>query len=177
MRETRHIKTEYTLSILDCLVNKDFTDKIALATYPLDLQPRSLDDSPNGQILGNPAIYSIPIRSIVPKAIDNLLIVGRSSGYSSLAHSSARVVAVGMDEGQGAACLAMVSIIEGKPPREVIQDDRLVVYIQKLLNKDGRYLKPFYYPSGITNYLDNKGVLTAIGAGLVQLGYQMIMKC
>jgi len=171
VRETRHIETEYTLSILDCLSNRDFPDKIALASYPLDLQPRFLNDFPDGQILGNPAVYSIPIRSIVPKTIDNLLVVGRSAGYSSLAHSSARVVPPGMDEGQAAACLALVSLVEGITPRQAIRDDALVNYIQKLLHPDGRYLKPFHHPSGLEPYLGDAGVLAAIQAGLVQLGY------
>ena len=98
VRETRHIMGEYRLTITDVLENRDHGDRIAHGSYPVDIQPSGPNDL--GNVIGKPAIYSIPFRCLVPLKIDNLLVVGRSASYDSLAHGSARVVPVGMAVGE-----------------------------------------------------------------------------
>ena len=49
-RESRHIVGLYRLSVNDLLENRDFPDKIAMGSYPLDIQRTSVDNL--GFVLG-----------------------------------------------------------------------------------------------------------------------------
>ncbi|MCL2678100.1 MAG: FAD-dependent oxidoreductase, partial [Clostridiales bacterium] len=104
VRETRHIIGEYRLTIDDVLENRDHWDRIAHGSYPVDIQPTS--PASYGTVVGNPDIYSIPFRSLVPLLVENLLVVGRSASYDSLPHGSARVIPVGMVTGEAAGVAA-----------------------------------------------------------------------
>lgn len=77
VRESRHIIGEYQLTIDDVLENRDQWDKIAIGAYPVDVQPTATQTY--GTVIGSPDRYAIPFRCLVPKIVDNLLVVGRSS--------------------------------------------------------------------------------------------------
>lgn len=83
VRESRHIIGEYQLTIDDVLENRDQWDKIAIGAYPVDVQPTATQTY--GTVIGSPDRYAIPFRCLVPKIVDNLLVVGRSASYKSLA--------------------------------------------------------------------------------------------
>lgn len=87
VRESRHIIGEYQLTIDDVLENRDQWDKIAIGAYPVDVQPTATQTY--GTVIGSPDRYAIPFRCLVPKIVDNLLVVGRSASYKSLAAGSA----------------------------------------------------------------------------------------
>ncbi len=108
IRESRHIIARYQLKTSDLLTNKIFYDTIALAGYPLDYQASNPDY--DGFVLFNPIRYGIPFRSLIPLNIDNLLVTGRSAGYSSLAAASARVLPAGMSSGEAAGIAAALSL-------------------------------------------------------------------
>jgi len=74
VRETRHIEGEYRLTITDVLENRDQWDRIAHGSYPVDVQPTG--PANYGNVIGAPEIYSIPFRCMVPKVVDQLLVVG-----------------------------------------------------------------------------------------------------
>jgi hypothetical protein len=135
VRESRHIKAEYQLSVKDLFSNQIPADTIALASYPLDYQASHPEY--NGFVLFNPDIYGIPLRSLLPRSIDNILVVGRSSGYSSLAAASARVLPTGMSTGEAAGLIAAYSLNTGLPLKEVSRDRNIVGIIQKKMNIDG----------------------------------------
>ena len=83
IRETRHMKGLYRLTIDDVLENRDFDDRIGFGSYPVDIQ--SFSPTEPGYIVGNPKQYAVPFRSIVPPNLPNLLVVGRSASFDSLA--------------------------------------------------------------------------------------------
>ena len=93
VRESRHIIGEYQLTIDDVLENRDQWDKIAIGSYPVDVQPTATQRY--GTVIGSPDRYAVPFRSLVPLAVDDLLVVGRSASYKSLAAGSARVIPLG----------------------------------------------------------------------------------
>ena len=96
VRESRHIIGEYQLTIDDVLENRDQWDKIAIVAYPADIQPTA--GQTYGTVIGSPDRYAIPFRCLVPLDVENMLVIGRSSSYTSLAAGSARVIPVGMAE-------------------------------------------------------------------------------
>lgn len=169
VRETRHIKAEYQLDINDVVFNRDFPDRIAHGSYPVDVQATSPQDT--GFVYGRPVMYSIPFRCLVPLKIDNLLVVGRSAGYTHLAAGSTRVVPVGMATGDAAGVAAAYSVRTAKSLREIAGSLDDIQKIQDLLIKQGAYLKAFY----IANPLEGHWVFPALKFvnrwGLVVAGY------
>ena len=100
VRESRHIDCEYNLTIDDLLENRDQTDRIAVTSYPVDVQPTKTQTY--GTVVGYPDQYAVGYKSLVPKDVDGLLVVGRAAGYTSLAAGSARIVPTGMACGEAA---------------------------------------------------------------------------
>lgn len=144
VRETRHLKALYRLTLDDVLEHRDFWDKIALASYPVDIQATGMDDW--GKVMGNPAIYSIPFRCLVPQGLTNLLVVGRSAGYDSLAFGSARVVPVGMVTGEAAGIAAALALEKGVDFHRLSGEKELIAELQQRILQQGGYLKDFEIP-------------------------------
>lgn len=169
IRETRHIQGEYVLQASDLLEGVNFEDKIAMASYPLDIQSTNMEN--NGYVVLAPEQYSIPYRCIVPKKIDNLFIVGKSASYSSVAAGSARVVPVGMVEGESAGAIAMYTISKNITPRDIIGNYYYMSDVTELLRNQGVYL-PDYKPAN--PYIDLKGydkISQLIDCGIITGGY------
>lgn len=150
VRETRHLKGLYRLTIDDVLEHRDFWDKIALGSYPVDIQATAMDDW--GAVVGNPAIYSIPFRCLVPVELTNLLVVGRGASYDSLAHGSARVVPVGMATGEAAGVAAALSLEKKVNFHELSGNKILVAELQERLKRQGACLKDFDLPHSLEGH-------------------------
>ena len=168
IRETRHVKGEYVLKISDILNNKNFEDKIALASYPVDIQASSIEDM--GNVVYTPNQYSIPIRCLVPLKVENLFVVGRSASYTSVAAGSARVIPVGMVTGQAAGVAAVYSIKHNVSPRKAIKDISIVKEIQQTLIKQGAYLPDFDIPNKNASHwafpdVEKLSAIACIGGG------------
>lgn len=169
IREARHIQGEYVLQASDLLEGVNFYDKIAMGSYPLDIQSTNMKN--NGYVVLAPDQYSIPYRCIVPKVIDNLFIVGKSASYSSVAAGSARVVPIGMVEGESAGAIAMYTIINDITPREVIGNTSAISDITYILRNQGVYL-PDYVPSNPYNHLNGyEKIALLIDYGVITGGY------
>lgn len=134
VRESRHIIARYQLKVVDLFNNRVFRDTIALASYPLDYQ--ASNPQYNGFVLFNPDVYGIPIRSLLPLGIDNLFVVGRSSGYSSLAAASARVIPTGMATAEAAGLITAYAVKNNLEFDEFINDLDFLLEIQKELGID-----------------------------------------
>lgn len=132
IREGVHIIGEDRLTGEDIFTNKDFINKIAYGSYPLDLQATKRDYL-GGNILASRNLYSIPLGVTIPKEIDNLLVVGRSASYDTIAHSSARTVPVGMAVAQAAGITAAYCVDYDVTPREVNRDANHFKEIDRLL--------------------------------------------
>ncbi len=94
VRESRRIKALYTLTARDILSYKKFEDAVVNSNYPVDIH--GLDDYTAGvdydkEVIENERYWQIPFRVMVPNEIDNLLTVGRCSGFDFIAQSAARV--------------------------------------------------------------------------------------
>ncbi|MDX9872998.1 MAG: FAD-dependent oxidoreductase [Clostridia bacterium] len=170
VRETRHIQGEYRLTITDMLENRDHWDRIAHGSYPVDIQPVAPDNL--GNVIGKPAVYSIPFRSLVPLKIDNLLVVGRSASYDSLPHGSARVVPVGMATGEAAGAAAAYSLENALGFREMTASGEAIYALQERLKAQGAYLVE-YAPSRPTvmDHWAYPGVKVMRELGLAAGGY------
>lgn len=169
IRETRHIKGEYVLTASDILDNTNFYDKIALGSYPIDIQ--STDMSNTGYVIGKPVVYSVPLRSLIPLEVENIFIVGKAASYSSVAAGSARVVPVGMTEGESAGIVAVYSIVENKTPREIANNEEIIKDVNVLLKMQGVYLPEFSYKSTIPDIEEADEIRALVNLGYLSAGY------
>ncbi|CAL9631823.1 FAD-dependent oxidoreductase [Streptomyces sp. enrichment culture] len=118
VRETRRILGDYHLTGHDILGAQSFPDVIAHGAYPVDIHnPRGsgtvLKRVPRGRF------YDIPLRCLLPRGIDRLLVAGRCISGSHVAHSSYRVMPIAMATGQAAGVCAALAVRSGRLPREV----------------------------------------------------------
>ncbi|MFJ8079067.1 FAD-dependent oxidoreductase [Streptomyces sp. NPDC096205] len=118
VRETRRILGDYHLTGHDILGACSFPDVIAHGAYPVDIHnPRGsgtvLKRVPRGRF------YDIPLRCLLPRGVDRLLVAGRCISGSHVAHSSYRVMPIAMATGQAAGACAALAVRSGKLPREV----------------------------------------------------------
>ncbi len=170
VRETRHIIGEYRLTITDVLENRDHWDRIGHGSYPVDVQPTSPGNF--GNVIGVPDIYSIPFRSLVPLKVDNLLVVGRSASYDSLAHGSTRVVPVGMVAGEAAGVASAYSIRHNITFREMTKSREAIAWVQERLKKQGAYLVEYTSPRPrVMDHWAYPGVRVMRELGLIEGGY------
>lgn len=170
IRESRHMLALYQLTIHDVLENRDHWDRIGYGSYPVDIQ--AIDQNLPGIVLGVPSKYAIPFRSLVPPNFDNLLVVGRSSGYDPLAHGSARVVPVGMTGAQAAAVASAYKLATGKGFREIAASPSAVEEIRSVLASQGAFVEPSREePPEVVKHPSFPAVRKLISLALVLGGY------
>ncbi|MDI3477353.1 MAG: hypothetical protein PWQ59_878, partial [Thermoanaerobacterium sp.] len=169
VRETRHIKGYYTLDINDVVFNRDFYDRIAIGSYPVDVQATSPEDV--GFVYGKPVEYAVPFRCIVPEKVDNLLVVGRSASYSHLAAGSARTIPIGMAEGDAAGVASAYSIAKNKSFAEMTKSEEDIKNIQSILVSQGAYIKPFKVEENVEKSWAFDGLKFVFHWGLIVPGY------
>jgi hypothetical protein len=118
VRETRRIVGDYQLNAADILDARKFPDAIARGAYPIDIHNPAgtgtvLKRLPPGEA------YDIPLRCLLPKRIENLLVAGRCISGTHEAHSSYRVMPIVMATGHAAGVCAALAVQGGVRPREV----------------------------------------------------------
>lgn len=167
IRETRHVFAEYQLQMADLWYQRDHWDSIGYGSYPVDIQPYTPFDK--GAIVADPERYAIPFRTLVPKKIENILIAGRSAGYSSVAFGSARVIPTGMVTGEASGVAAKVSIEHDLTFRQMTKQPKKIEQLRTLLDEQGAEVSSFEsdYPykgewfSGKIGFLLDYGVVLA----------------
>lgn len=169
IRESRHIIGKYQLTIDDVLENRDCEDKIAIGGYPVDVQPTATQTY--GTVIGSPDRYAISYGCIVPEKVENLLVVGRSASYKSLAAGSARVIPIGMACGEAAGVASAYAINNNVSVSSIYGDEEAIAEIQKTLRKQGAYLEDFYLPEEIMEHWAYDGVKVLRSLGLLDGGY------
>ena len=169
VRESRHIIGEYQLTIDDVLENRDQWDKIVIGAYPVDVQPTATQTY--GTVIGSPDRYAIPFRCLVPLKADNLLVVGRSASYMSLAAGSARVFPIGMAEGVSAGVAAAYSINNQMDFRTMTQNKVAIASVQDSLKKQGAYLENFTVHEDFMDHWAYPGVKVLRSLGILDGGY------
>jgi hypothetical protein len=141
VRETRRIVGDYQLTADDVLSARKFEDAIARGAYPVDIHNPTgtgtvLKRLPPGEA------YDIPLRSLMPKNAENLIVAGRCISGTHEAHSSYRVMPIVMATGQAAGVAAALAARRGSGPREVS-----VREIQHELVRQGASLRRELHPA------------------------------
>lgn len=121
IRETRRIFGEYVLTVDDIRNQTIFEDSIGLGAAFVDIHNTEGPgmDRKSGFTLPSGGYYSIPYRTLVPEAVDGLLVAGRCHSATHEAAGSTRWMTQCMVMGQAAATAAALSIRDNVMPRHV----------------------------------------------------------
>lgn len=169
VRESRHITCEYNLTIDDVLENRDQDDRIAVTSYPVDVQPTKTQTY--GTVVGYPDQYAVGYKSLVPQDVDGLLVVGRAAGYTSLAAGSARIVPTGMACGEAAGVAVAVAKAQSATPRDLGDDDAAIAEIQEKLTAQGAKLDHTQTHEDVMDHWAYPGVKVLRSLGVLDGGY------
>lgn len=134
VRETRRIVGDYRLTADDCLAARKFDDVVARGSYPLDIHNPTgkgtlLRRMPPGEA------YDIPLRCLLPRGVENVVVAGRCISGTHEAHSSYRVMPISMATGQAAGVCAALAARHGVAARAVDVPD-----VQRELVRQGANL-------------------------------------
>ncbi|MBQ8294823.1 MAG: FAD-dependent oxidoreductase [Clostridia bacterium] len=111
IREGRHIKGKYMLTVEDVCNSTYFEDAVVTFGYGMDVHCR--DAATRGGFRGESADwYTIPFRCLVPLNCDNLLVAGKTICAQSQAAGSFRVMPACMALGQAAGTAIAMAVQE-----------------------------------------------------------------
>lgn len=151
-RESRRVLGQYLMTEHDLAPDEPLTDQVAYGGWNIDLHTpggllaeTSEPTAAEGYVLGGSAStkayvspFGIPLRSLVAKDVDNLLLAGRDISVTHVALGSVRVMGTTAIVGQAAGTAAGLAYSEGIEARNIhpILTDR----IQQRLLRDGAFL-------------------------------------
>jgi len=121
-REGRRIHGRYTVTADDLVKGIYHQDAVAEVRFGVDVHSIHLDkDNSNANysqgIKSKP--YTIPLRALIAKDVEGLLLAGRCLSGDFIAHSSYRVTGPATTIGQAAGRVAAISARENKLPQDI----------------------------------------------------------
>ncbi len=135
IRETRHIRGFTTLTVEDVKQGTPFPDRVALASYALDLHPYNKGDlNPFGP---SRHVYALPLKALVPINVDGLFVASRSLSATYSAAGSARVIPITMAAGEAVGTAAAQCAKGRYSPHELVKSEARIKQLQAELRKSG----------------------------------------
>ncbi len=120
IRETRRIKADYTLSVEDLLLGKEFDDCIALSGYGWDMpNPKSPSLQPYQGIKRKSPYTPIPYRCLLPVGLDNVIVAGRCISVEREVLGPVRVMGPCLAMGEAAGIASAMAAHDALSFREI----------------------------------------------------------
>ena len=116
VRETYRVEGEYQITHEDYVTGRVFDDSLAYSFYPIDVHdkhgvvPRHLTEG---------TFPTVPLRALIPKNSQNLMVAGRCVSSDRLSNSALRVQASCMAMGQATGVTATLAVQQKKTPLNV----------------------------------------------------------
>ena len=144
VRESRRAICDYTLTLEDYLERRTFPDEIGRNCYNVDVHASKEEMEKFGKdtLYENNYQYDkgeshgIPLRSLIVKGVDNLLVAGRTISSDHLMMASIRVMPCCMVTGEAAGLTAALASKKNSGLRAVDCND-----VRSILFKRGAYIK------------------------------------
>jgi len=132
IRESRHFIGEYTITLDDLLNGVQHYDTIALANHAVDIHPYTPEEATAnltefGTLVDlhlQPGLYGIPLRSLLPINVDNLVIVGKTISSTPKASGSTRIISIGISEAQAVGRVISISKWLDRPLKDLAFDEK-----------------------------------------------------
>ena len=119
IRESRHVMGEYVLTADDLLHGEVPDDSILLASNSVDVHGRNGANTTEYKTVENGQWYGLPLRCLVPRDIEGLLVAGRAISATSDAAGAVRVMPPCMAMGHAAGITAAIAALGLTLPRNV----------------------------------------------------------
>ncbi len=124
VRETYRIVGEGTVTVEDYTSGRKYEDAVCNAFYPIDVHD---EHGVTPEPLSPGTVPTVPLRALVPKGSENLLVAGRSVSSDRLANSALRVQATCMATGQAAGACAALACRAGVTPLQAPHGELVAV--------------------------------------------------
>lgn len=115
VRESRRIMGDYVLTSEDLIAGRVFDDAVSMGAYHIDIH------RPAGTWVDshNVRTYTIPLRSLIARDVDGLLMSGKCISATHEAIASTRVIPICQGQGQAAGTVAALAVKAGVSVRQV----------------------------------------------------------
>lgn len=121
IRETRRIRSDYTLSIQDLIEGRDFEDCIALSGYGWDMpNPKNPSQQPFQGVARKSPFTPIPFRCLLPVGLDNVIMAGRCIGVEREVLGPVRVMGPCLAMGEAAGIASALSVQSNLSYRQLV---------------------------------------------------------
>ena len=132
VRASRRVVGDYVLTFDDYIRRATFADEIGRFSYTIDVHPTTTDKavveayrhrSGSPIAYGTGDSYGIPLRTLVPRKLENVLVAGRCISTDHYVQGSVRVTPGCHITGQAAGMAAAMSVATGGDVRKVSAAD------------------------------------------------------
>jgi len=115
VRESRRIMGDYLLNADDLIAGRVFDDAVSMGAYHIDIH------RPAGTWVDshNVRAYTIPLRSLIARDVDGLLMAGKCISATHEAIASTRVIPICMGQGQAVGTAAALAVKARTSVRDV----------------------------------------------------------
>jgi hypothetical protein len=119
IRDGRRIRGRYMVSQADVATGARHDDAVVRATFAVDVHAITKDASPytNRGIKSKP--YDIPLRALIARDVDGLMLAGRCISGDFIAHASYRVTGNAVAMGEAAGAVAAIAAKTKRLPQDV----------------------------------------------------------
>jgi len=131
IRESRRIMGDYVLTADDVVAGRTFHDVVAMGGYHIDIH------RPSGTWVEskNVEAYGIPLRSLIARGVEGLMMAGKCLSATHEAVASTRVIPICMAQGQAAGTAAAIALRDKRSVREIS-----IAVLQDTLREQGAEL-------------------------------------
>lgn len=122
VRDGRRIKGRYVVVQDDLAKGVRHDDGVVRVTFGIDVHALSADHNKNHAIMPKPIDmkpYDIPLRALIAKDVDGLMMAGRCISGDFIAHSSYRVTGNAVGMGEAAGVTAALAALSKRMPHEI----------------------------------------------------------
>ncbi|MBE7495393.1 MAG: FAD-dependent oxidoreductase [Verrucomicrobiaceae bacterium] len=122
VRDGRRIKGRYVVLQDDLARGARHEDAVTRVTFGIDVHALSADHNKKHAIMPKPIEmkpYDIPLRALIAKDVDGLMMAGRCISGDFIAHSSYRVTGNAVAMGEAAGVTAALAALSKRLPHEV----------------------------------------------------------
>lgn len=149
IRESRRIQAEFTVleqhvatdarmqlagRKRDEVTAEPFADSVGVGSYRIDLHPSTGGDN---YIDISSLPFQIPLGSLIPKRVENLLAASKNLGVTHITNGCYRLHPVEWNIGESAGCVAAHAIATNRPPRMIRNDAKLLKEFQSKIQAQG----------------------------------------
>ena len=122
VRDGRRIAGRYVVNKNDVIAGTRYDDAVVRATFSVDIHALSAENNKkaayhNAGIKTKP--YDIPLRALIAKDVDGLMMAGRNISGDFIAHASYRVTGNSVAMGEAAGVTAALAALSKRLPHEV----------------------------------------------------------